>query len=133
MNIEATCPTLRALLPSVGAKHVSKVVYAEAVDWSCKAWRLIDSNQTRPNDHDTGRCKLVIQGAISFHYMSSSIEAAEQSMPGAVSFDGIVHEFMEDVNSSCQALRKRDAPAIKELLQCSSRLLQVDMLCHDAL
>ena len=96
MNIEATCLTLRALLPSVGAKRVSKVVYAEAVDWSCKAWRLIDSNQTRPNDHDTGRCKLVIQGAISFHYMSSSMEAAEQSMPGAVSFDGIVHEFMED-------------------------------------
>ena len=70
-----------------------------------------------------------MQGAppFSFPFMSSLTEAVE--MVRGVSSHGVVYDFTQDVNCSRQALRKRDAPAVMELLQCSSRLLQVDMLC----
>jgi len=61
VDVEASCPTLRTLLPAVGAKSVSALVYAEHVEWSGKD------------------------------------------------------------------LRKRDMPAIVELLHCSSRLIQLEL------
>ena len=46
-------------------------------------------------------------------------------MRGAVSCHGMTYDLTEGAASSRKVLRKRDAPAIMELLQCSSRILQV--------